>query len=112
MSGLVADAPTGLLNPLLQAPLPRLQGLLLTARGGNPESLLCDAIDALRAFGAAPDCACTQHALADWLLAQGRNQDAQPLHAAARSTYQTLGAQAWINQLEQAALTRPAISID
>jgi class 3 adenylate cyclase len=99
----VTAAPTGLLNPLLRAQLPRLQGLLLAARGGDPERLLRLAIDALAAFGAVPDCARTQHALADWLTARRRHADAQPLYAAARSSYERLGAQAWTAQLDQAA---------
>ncbi len=102
---LVADAPSGLLNPLLCAQLPRLEGMLLAARRGNPELLLRQAIEGLQAFGAVPDCARTQHALADWLASQGRRAEAQPLHAAARDTYAALGAQDWIDQLDRESLT-------
>ncbi len=100
---LVANAPTGLLSPLLRAQLPRLQGLLIIAHCGDPEPLLREAINALKVFGAIPECARTQHALADWLTTQGRDTDAQPLYTAARATYQDLGAQAWLQQLDHTA---------
>ena len=96
---LVADAPTGLVTPLLAAELPRLQGLLSAAQGGDPVPQLRHAIDALGAFGAIPHQARTQHALATWLKDHNRHTEAQPLIAAAAAAYQHLGATNWLTQL-------------
>ena len=95
----IVDAPDGLRSPLLAAQLPRLQGLLTAARGGDPEPQLRHAINALGSFGAIPDQARTQHALASWLHENGRSDEAQPLIAGATATYQQLGANAWLTQL-------------
>jgi class 3 adenylate cyclase/tetratricopeptide (TPR) repeat protein len=99
----VADAPVGLLTPALAAQLPRLQGLLTLARGGDPEPELRQAIEALGAFGLVPDQVRSQQALAAWLVDQGRGAEAAGLVAAARVTYERLGATAWLGELEELA---------
>ena len=50
-----------------------------------------------------PDRARTQEALARWLIAQGRADDAAPLLAEARATYEKLGAARWLQRLDQMA---------
>jgi len=50
-----------------------------------------------------PDRARTQEALARWLVAQGRAEDAAPLLAEARATYEKLGAAQWLLRLDQMA---------
>ena len=99
----VAEAPAGLLAPLLAAQLPHLQGLLTLARGGDPEAELRRGVDALGTVGMIPEQARTQHALAGWLVGQGRLEEAAPLLDAARATYEQLGAQAWLAELDEDA---------
>ena len=79
----IATAPRGLVPPLLRAQLHRFQGLLAAARGEDPEAALRAGIEALDAFGAKPDAARTRQALAEWLTAQGREDEAAELLAAA-----------------------------
>ncbi|HUR51416.1 MAG TPA: hypothetical protein VMZ11_04765, partial [Mycobacteriales bacterium] len=91
----------GLVSPALAAELPRLQGLLALARGEDPEPQLRAAITSLEAFGLVPDRARTEHALAVWLLGQGRPDEAESLAAAAAATYEQLGATAWLAELRR-----------
>jgi hypothetical protein len=91
---------------LLRAHLLRLRGLLALARDEDGEVLLREAIDAFDLFGAVPDAARARHALGDWLVAQGRGDEAQPLLAEARATYEELGADAWLARLEEPAVPR------
>ena len=95
----LADAPQGLIGPLVQAQLMRLQGILAAKRGEDPESLLRIAIERLDEFGARPLAARTRHALGDWLVEQGRADEASELLTAARRTYDELGAHGWIAEL-------------
>jgi hypothetical protein len=99
----VADARDGLLSPGLAAQMLRLEGLLKQARGGDPERELRQAVVALGDFGLVPDLARTQHVLAGWLVDQGRTEEAAPFAAAARATYERLGATAWLAELEEHA---------
>jgi class 3 adenylate cyclase/tetratricopeptide (TPR) repeat protein len=99
----VAEAPAGLLAPLLAAQLPHLQGLLTLARAGDPEVGLRRAIAALGAVGMIPEQARAQHTLAGWLVERGRPEDAKPLLEAARSTYEALGATSWLHGLDAIA---------
>jgi tetratricopeptide (TPR) repeat protein len=94
----VSDAPPGLVTPYLHAQLLRLRGLLGFARAesASGEADLRAAIAALGEFGAVPDRARTEIALAEQLLHDGRVADAQPLLASARATFADLGATAWL----------------
>lgn len=97
---IVAESPAGLVSPVLRAQLLRLQGALAARRGEDPEPLLRAAVGALEEYGAVPDRARTQQALGAWLAAQGRSHEAGPLLAAARATYEALGAAAWLAELD------------
>ncbi|MGI8682134.1 MAG: hypothetical protein ACR2JO_08395, partial [Mycobacteriales bacterium] len=102
-----SQAPGGLVTALLLAQLPRLEGMLLAARGGDPVELLTRGADALDRFGAVPDAARTRHALAAWLVEHHRPAEALPLIESTQTTYTHLGAQAWLDEL--ASLQRTAV---
>ncbi|HET7901794.1 MAG TPA: adenylate/guanylate cyclase domain-containing protein [Candidatus Nanopelagicales bacterium] len=77
----------------------RLRALVGAARGDAPDDVersFRAGIAALEEFGAPGYRARTQHELAEWLLHQGRTDDAAPLLAAARSTYEDMAATGWM----------------
>ena len=93
---LVEASPTGLVPALVTAQLHRFRGLLAVARGEDPQQALRAGVAALDAFGARPDAARTRHALAEWLIAQRRADEADDLLASARAVYEEIGADAII----------------
>ena len=99
----VAEAPSGLVPPGVAAQSLRLRGLVGAARSADPVRVEADlraGIDALSAFGAVGESARAQEELARWLVAQDRAEEAEPLVAAARTTYADIGAQGWLAQLD------------
>jgi hypothetical protein len=99
----VASAPTTQVSPALGAQLLRLTGRVGAARGDDPASVedpFRRGIAALDAFGAVGERACAQEELARWLVDQGRPDEAEPLLAAARSTYADIGALGWLARLD------------
>lgn len=96
---LVAELPPGLLSPMLAALLARFRGLIALSRGETGPETEMDHRAAITAFeesGAIPWRGRTQEALGRLLLAEGRADEAVELLSAARSTYQDLGAGAWL----------------
>jgi tetratricopeptide (TPR) repeat protein len=97
----VEASSSGLVPALLAAQLHRFRGLLAVARGEDPEVALRAGIAALDAFGARPDAARTRHALAVWLLGQGRDGEADELLTPARAIYEEIGAARWLAELPE-----------
>jgi class 3 adenylate cyclase len=100
---LVADAQPGLVSIPVRAHLQVLRGLLGVQTDRDPVAVEADlraGIAALGEYGAVPARARAEEDLGSWLIGQGRNADAQPLLDAARSTYASLGATAWLARLE------------
>jgi hypothetical protein len=100
---LVANAPTTQVSPALAAQVLRLTGRVGAGRGDDPVSVedhFRRGISALDAFGAIGERAVAQEELGRWLVDQGRPDDAEPLLAAARSTYVEVGALGWLARLD------------
>lgn len=101
-----SDVPPGDLTPALGAHLRLLRGELAIADGGDPTEIdddLAAGVAAFTAYGSPPELARAQVRYGRWLLGQGRVVDAEALLAAARDTFEQLGATAWLSEL-------PAIS--
>jgi hypothetical protein len=101
----VSESREGYRSPAIRAQLHRLQSLLLAARGGDVdvvEAGLRRAIIDLADYGAVPARARTQQELGEWLRSVGRSAEADELFEAARATYQQLGAQGWLRELDRA----------
>jgi tetratricopeptide (TPR) repeat protein len=99
----VASAPSTQVSPALGAQLLRLTGRVGAARGDDPVSVedhFRRGISALDAFGAVGERAGAQEELGRWLVDQGRPDEAGPLLAAARSTYEEIGALGWLARLD------------
>ncbi len=97
----------GELTPFLQANTARLRARFDAVRGNHErvEESLRSAAVLFREFGLAFDLAVTQLEHAEWLGAQGRTDDAQPLLTEARQAFGELKATPW---LERAAQALPA----
>ena len=104
--GPALQAMTG--QPLGQAEVLRIGGLVSLARGDDPEADLRAAETAHEAFGATYPLARTRLELARWLAAQGRAGEADPLLAQARAAFVELRASPWVDEVD--ALTASASS--
>jgi class 3 adenylate cyclase/tetratricopeptide (TPR) repeat protein len=102
--GLLADAPPAQVSPFYTAHRDRFRALLAVARR---EPAAADAgfkasIGMFRELGLRPRVAMTQTEYAEWLVAQGRAEDAHPLLTAARETLDHLRAEPWLRRLAAA----------
>ncbi len=91
------------LPPYLDAHRLRLTALIGAARGDNPAEVEADlraGIAGLASFGAVGDAARAEEELARWLVSQGRADEALPLLARVRATYQEIGALGWLAQMD------------
>lgn len=91
----------------------RLQGLIRAARGDDPDVIEGDlraGIAGLTTFGAVGDAARAEEELARWLVSQGRADEAEPLLAHVRATYEQIGARGWVAQLDNWNQVEPASS--
>jgi ABC-type amino acid transport substrate-binding protein len=82
----------------------RLNGLLAAARGEDPElaeSELRVGMNALAGLGAVGFHAQAQEELACWLATEQREEEAAALLAAARATYDKIGANGWLSRLDE-----------
>ncbi|MGH7540092.1 MAG: hypothetical protein ACRELC_03740, partial [Gemmatimonadota bacterium] len=97
----------GQLTPFLQANAGRLRARLDAARGNHDqvEERFRSAASLCREFGLVFHLAVTQLEHAEWLTGQGRADEAQPLLAEARQTFDRLQATPW---LERAAQLTPS----
>jgi hypothetical protein len=103
----------GDLTPYLQANAARLHARLDAARGGGPgiEKRFRSAAGIFREFDFVFYLAVTQLEHGEWLAAQGRAAEAQPLLAEAYETFQRLQATPWLERAAQAAGERAAQSV-
>jgi class 3 adenylate cyclase len=100
----VSEALPGQRSPAVSAQWHRLRGLLAATRGDDPELAETEmraGVEALAAYGATGSHAQAQEELGRFLAAQGRDDEAGPLLAAARTTYTQIGATGWLDRLEK-----------
>jgi hypothetical protein len=102
----VVEAERSRMPRSVRGELRRLKALLATAQGDDAaaERLLRGAIDDVAAWGSPVLTARYGAELAGCLVRQGRPEEAEPYVTAARASYEGLGAQAWLRQLEAAEL--------
>jgi class 3 adenylate cyclase len=101
---------SGELTPSLEAHRHRFHARLNTHRG-NQNGVGDDYTTAEKTFvqhGLAFHYAATQLEHAEWLIAQGRAEEAQPLLAQARETFEQLEAKPWLERLATAEAATPA----
>ena len=95
----VTRAAAGVVPPHVAAQRDRLRGLLGATRGDDPAMVEADlraGVAELTAFGAVGDAARAEEELARWLISQGRADEAEPLLAHVRATYEQIGALGWL----------------
>ena len=100
----MTDALPGQRTPAVAAQWHRLLGLLAAARDEDlelAETEMRAGIGALDAFGARGFHAQAQEELGRWLVTQRRTEEAAPLLAGARATYDEIGANGWLSRLDQ-----------
>jgi class 3 adenylate cyclase/tetratricopeptide (TPR) repeat protein len=90
---------------LTRAQRPRLTGLVAIARGGDPERDLRTAEEEFAAYGAPFYVARTRLELGLWLRSHGRDADAAPLLAKARTGFEELGAAGCLAEMERLPVT-------
>lgn len=78
-----------------------LRAELAVVDGGDPEDLFLESMRLAEQWQAAPTLARAQSAYARWLVQQDRAAEATPLIAAARATFDRIGARAWREVLDQ-----------
>jgi tetratricopeptide (TPR) repeat protein len=100
----------GELTPVLHANALRLRARLDTAHGNNDhvEEHFRSAASLCREFGLTFHLALTQLEHAEWLTAQGRTDDAQPLLTEARETFEQLAATPWLERTTRLSQAAPA----
>ena len=102
-------------TPFLHASTARLRARLDAARGNHEhvEERFSTATSLFREFGLAFHLAVTQLDHAEWLTAQGRAGEAEPLLAEARQTFERLQATPWLERTAQATRRRhePEVAI-
>jgi hypothetical protein len=104
----VAEAPPGLVTPLVRAQFLRLRAMTAIA-AGTPEHAdedLSDAVDELRAFGAPYFLARALLSLAE--LRAGTDVPVSPLLDEARGIFESLGARPWVEAVDKVAAGAPA----
>jgi tetratricopeptide (TPR) repeat protein len=98
----------GELTPYLSANSARLRARLDAARGDHEpvEDRFGTATSLFREFGLVFHVAVTQLEHAEWLVSQQRADDAEPLLAEARRTFEQLQARPWLERAAEAAAAR------
>jgi class 3 adenylate cyclase/tetratricopeptide (TPR) repeat protein len=102
--------PTGVRPPSLRALSARFRALMRAARGEHDaaEQGFKTAEAVLREHGLVFALAVVQVEHAEWLASQGRDDDAEPLRAEARATFERLEAVPWLARLDEAAASEAA----
>jgi predicted ATPase/class 3 adenylate cyclase len=98
---LVDELPQGLRSPLLEATAQRFRAHLAGDDPGADRHFTTSAAQ-LRSLELPFHLAVVQLEHGEWLLARGRPEDAQPLLAEARETFEHLGAVLWLERLDSA----------
>jgi len=104
--GVLDSLDPGDLTPFLQAMAARLHARLDVALGGRGEieQRFRSAAGLFREFGFVFYLAVTQLEHGEWLAAEGRDAEAQPLLAEARETFELLKATPWLDRLRAAGV--------
>ncbi|HEX3237704.1 MAG TPA: adenylate/guanylate cyclase domain-containing protein [Gaiellaceae bacterium] len=105
--GIVEEQPPGLRGPLLEATAHRFRARLAGDDPGADRPFTAAAAQ-LRALDLPFHLAVVQVEHGEWLTARGRPDDAQPLLADARDTFDRLQAQPWLERVDAVAPGEPA----
>jgi hypothetical protein len=106
----VAAVPAAVAGPIVPAQAARLRAQL-EAGGATPERADDDfklAAATFDEYGLPFLRACTQQEHAEWLISVGRVDEAEPLVADARETFERLRATPWLERADRAAASTPA----
>jgi tetratricopeptide (TPR) repeat protein len=99
----------GELTPMLRAGRARFRGRLAAELGeDDPDRSFTEAEEAYRDLGLPFLLAVTQLEHAEWLVAQGRSDEAEPRLVEARETFERLQARPWLDRLGAHATEVPA----
>ena len=100
----VEALPQGDTGPLTRAQVVRFRALIAAAEGDarRAEDSFKIAAAAFREYGTPFHLACTQLERAEWLVTQGRDEEALPFVSEARETFERLRATPWLERLEAA----------
>lgn len=100
--------PPGETGPLIQAQAARFRALVAAAQGDDrrAEESFKIAAASFREYGMPFHLACTQLEQAEWLVSQGRADEAGPLVAEARETFERLRAAPWLERADALAAQR------
>jgi class 3 adenylate cyclase/tetratricopeptide (TPR) repeat protein len=99
-------------STLTSAAAARFRAALSAAEGDaeRAESSFKSAAATFREYGTPFRLACTQLEYAEWLVSQGREDDAAPLASEARATFEQLRATPWLERADALAARLPASS--
>jgi hypothetical protein len=99
--GMLDSVPPAQVTPYYQAHRDRLRAAVAAARGdaGAADAGFRASIGMFRELGMRPAHAMAQTEYAEWLVGQGRHDDARPLVAAARETLEAIRAEPWLARI-------------
>jgi class 3 adenylate cyclase/tetratricopeptide (TPR) repeat protein len=109
----VEALPPGDAGPLIRAQTSRLRACVAAAEGDaeRVESHFKTAAAAFREYGTPFLLACTELEHAEWLAAQGRDDEAEPLLTEAHGTFVRLRATPWLERANALAASLPAVAV-
>jgi class 3 adenylate cyclase/tetratricopeptide (TPR) repeat protein len=109
----VEALPPGDAGPLIRAQAARFRACVAAAEGDpeRAESQFKTAAAAFREYGTPFLLACTELEHAEWLAAQGRNDEAEPLLTEAHETFERLRATPWLERADALAASLPAVAV-
>jgi ATP/maltotriose-dependent transcriptional regulator MalT len=109
----VEALPPGDTGPLIRAQAARFRACVAAAEGDahRAEASFKTASAAFREYGTPFLLACTQLEQAEWLTSQGRDEEAAPLVAEARETFERLRATPWLERADALGARLPAAAV-